>query len=130
MQPNTDLFLSRNEINRVEFLSSFLSLPPQPTNKSLASNWPPPYHPSSVYASLSSNARFDAMRNGTQEDAEEFLGFFLETIGEEMSGNVNGLNGIGGGDSDEWKEVGSKGKTANTRTVSFLFDFLHFYSTG
>lgn len=35
---------------------------------------------------MSQIARFDFMRQGRQEDAEEFLGFFLNTLGEETVG--------------------------------------------
>ncbi|KAG8807551.1 hypothetical protein FRC17_004417 [Serendipita sp. 399] len=39
---------------------------------------------SGVYNSLKSNPSFDAMRLGQQEDAEEFLGFFLDGLHEEL----------------------------------------------
>jgi len=93
------------------------------------------------------------MRRGTQEDAEEFLGFFLETLSEEigeivkkeeerikalssssMTPGANSVVGDGKGKKKEeigierevpveeeegWEEVGSKGRTATTRTVCF-----------
>lgn len=93
------------------------------------------------------------MIRGTQEDAEEFLGFFLETLSEEISELVKNeeervkklsatsssttstsSSSTGGGEKDGkgkkkeeeedvaaedgWEEVGSKGRTATTRTVS------------
>jgi ubiquitin carboxyl-terminal hydrolase 10 len=77
---------------------------------------------------LKNNNRFDAMRSGHQEDAEEFLGFFLDTLHDEIlvlidrvdKGASTGITGVGEV-SDEWMEVGSKGRTATTRTVSFWF---------
>jgi len=77
------------------------------------------------------------MRRGTQEDAEEFLGFFLETLSEEVSEIVRKeeerIAKLSGGGKDKgkekelvveeegWEEVGSKGRTATTRTVRLPF---------
>jgi ubiquitin carboxyl-terminal hydrolase 10 len=89
------------------------------------------------------------MRRGTQEDAEEFLGFFLETLSEEVLEIVKKeeerIKRLGGGsgsssatekdgkgkeklveteieveEEEGWEEVGSKGRTATTRTVRHL----------
>ncbi|GAA5935854.1 mRNA-binding ubiquitin-specific protease UBP3 [Sporobolomyces koalae] len=96
----------------------------------------PSLSPTPIHDALSSNPRFDAMRRGTQEDAEEFLGFFLETLSEEVSEIVKReeerVSKLGGGPGDKgkekqvvtedegeggWAEVGSKGRIATTRTT-------------
>lgn len=73
------------------------------------------------------------MRMGQQEDAEEFLGFFLDTLHEEILVMIDRDEGRKGGkgrkereeeEKEEWLEVGSKGRTATTRTVSHSFFFL------
>ncbi|KAJ7664783.1 hypothetical protein B0H14DRAFT_3696754, partial [Mycena olivaceomarginata] len=50
---------------------------------------PEAFIPMHVYNALKGKKRFDGMRGGHQEDAEEFLGFFLE---EELSAIIAGLS--------------------------------------
>lgn len=106
-----------------------------------------PFIPTGVYQALKEKKRFDSMRvslclfcfsntliygtqGGQQEDAEEFLGFFLDTLEEELSlllaNQTPGAiapevttNGATGDSGDGWQEVGRKNKPILTRTVSF-----------
>ncbi|GAA5898007.1 uncharacterized protein JCM6883_000890 [Sporobolomyces salmoneus] len=129
--------------------SSSLPLDPVPSTSHASSSKPynsssssssssyPSLSPTRIHEALSHNPRFDGMRRGTQEDAEEFLGFFLETLSEEigeivrkeeervqrLANGVNGGEGKGKKKQEEeeeeegWEEVGSKGRTATTRTT-------------
>lgn len=92
--------------------------------------------PENVYDAMKENKRFDTMRRGYQEDAEEYLGFFLNTLHEELLGlyartapakpatKATAANGDsartidrpvsptgGGGGGDDWLEVGKKQRT-------------------
>jgi ubiquitin carboxyl-terminal hydrolase 10 len=98
--------------------------------------------PSNFYAALKTKSRFDAMRSGHQEDAEEFLGFLLDTLHEELltlNTQFGGKSEVAGAAAskvptatddtasvtesdvavdDEWQEVGKKNRAMITRTVS------------
>ncbi|KAJ7199456.1 hypothetical protein GGX14DRAFT_373057 [Mycena pura] len=92
--------------------------------------------PTGVYDALKEKKRFDHMRGGHQEDAEEFLGFYLDTLEEELlavaatlrGGETKGGSGVGAvveereeaaptGEEDGWLEVGKKNRTVVTRTI-------------
>ena len=108
--------------------------------------------PGYVYDALKENKRFDGMRVGQstgysnlqilhwpyqfgqQEDAEEFLGFFLDTLEEELLSLQSSLRPASqhsltspakpaGGDTreDGWMEVGKKNKALVTRSVGIYF---------
>ncbi|KAL4068204.1 cysteine proteinase [Scleroderma citrinum] len=86
--------------------------------------------PSYVYDALKEKKRFDHMRGGHQEDAEEFLGFYLDTLEEELLSIASSLQSKtaegqvhcessqdSAREDGPWLEVGKRNRTAVTRTV-------------
>ncbi|KAG8217951.1 hypothetical protein J3R82DRAFT_6122 [Butyriboletus roseoflavus] len=84
--------------------------------------------PTCVYDALKEKKRFDHMRGGHQEDAEEFLGFYLDTLEEEFLSISSSLtsktelhtetqNGHAAQEDGPWLEVGKRNRTAITRTA-------------
>ncbi|THG94864.1 hypothetical protein EW026_g6691 [Hermanssonia centrifuga] len=85
--------------------------------------------PTYVYDVMKEKKRFASMVGGHQEDAEEFLGFFLDTLEEELLSISSTFlkqastppvekNMEGAPKQDEgWFEVGKKNRTSTTRTV-------------
>ncbi|KAJ3264019.1 hypothetical protein HDU77_009538 [Chytriomyces hyalinus] len=93
------------------------------------------FEPEYVYNALRTKSNVDSMK-GRQEDAEEFLGFLLDGLHEELllarhsakalsRSNSNGevispassIGSISHTNSEGWVEVGSKHKTATTRST-------------
>ncbi|CAG8572304.1 993_t:CDS:10 [Paraglomus occultum] len=78
-----------------------------------------PFVPEYVYDAVRSLNRFDSMK-GRQEDAEEFLGFLLDGMHEELvaalSNNESDVkeNAV---DGNAWLEVGPKNRTNITRAT-------------
>ncbi|KAI0371656.1 cysteine proteinase [Pilatotrama ljubarskyi] len=81
--------------------------------------------PSYVYDAMKEKKRFANMIGGHQEDAEEFLGFFLDTLEEELLSISQSLSPKepakapeeAPAQDGEWLEVGKKNKTVTTRTA-------------
>ncbi|KAI0345391.1 cysteine proteinase [Trametopsis cervina] len=76
--------------------------------------------PTYVYDVMKEKKRFASMVGGHQEDAEEFLGFFLDTLEEELlslsssNHSKQAEEGVDQG-GDGWLEVGKRNRAANTR---------------
>jgi ubiquitin carboxyl-terminal hydrolase 10 len=86
--------------------------------------------PTYVYEALKEKKRFDHMRGGQQEDAEEFFGFYLDTLEEELLSLTNTSNTTKTTEKVEreeedpeegWMEVGKRNRSVVTRTVGYLY---------
>ena len=94
--------------------------------------------PTYVYDAMKEKKRFDNMRGGQQEDAEEFLGFLLETLEEELvllreevtgrrhtpqqhRGPVEEKEEAAPSEDVGWQEVGKRNRTVVTRTVGLSY---------
>ncbi|KZT71339.1 cysteine proteinase [Daedalea quercina L-15889] len=87
---------------------------------------PEAFIPSYVYDAMKEKKRFASMIGGHQEDAEEFLGFFLDTLEEELLSLSLSLSPTATKPSEDasvatqddgWYEVGKKNRAMITRTV-------------
>ncbi|KAJ3475243.1 hypothetical protein NLI96_g11964 [Meripilus lineatus] len=92
---------------------------------------PESFLPTFVYDVMKEKKRFANMVGGHQEDAEEFFGFFLDTLEEELLTVANSFHPAANqkvnppveekSDSvphdDGWYEVGKKNRTVVTRTI-------------
>ncbi|KAH9950226.1 hypothetical protein B0H21DRAFT_686903 [Amylocystis lapponica] len=82
---------------------------------------PESFIPSYVYDAMKEKKRFASMIGGHQEDAEEFLGFFLDTLEEELLSLVSQTpkepEEDGSIHEDGWMEVGKRNRMLVTRTI-------------
>jgi len=90
-------------------------------------SWREAFVPTYIYEALKEKKRFDSMRGGQQEDAEEFLGFYLDTLEEELLSLMNASFTPAPAPqreeeqgADGWLEVGRKNKPVVTRMVSLF----------
>ncbi|BGP21081.1 hypothetical protein JCM10213_006842 [Rhodosporidiobolus nylandii] len=110
--------------------SHFPAPPSSATASTFVEGAGPSLSPTPIHDALKPYPTFDAMRRGTQEDAEEFLGLFLDVMHEEVAaliekeeqkaaaGTAKGKAKALEGEGDGWEEVGSKGRAVATRTTS------------
>ncbi|KAJ6784679.1 hypothetical protein PWT90_00422 [Aphanocladium album] len=89
-----------------------------------------PFTPEFVYEAIRQLSRFASMRRGHQQDAEEFLGFLLQSLDDECTHVMNNISQTasqtagseaasvdGSADpSGDWLEVGRKQRAAVTRS--------------
>ncbi|KAG2154115.1 hypothetical protein DEU56DRAFT_952327 [Suillus clintonianus] len=88
------------------------------------------FMPTYVHDALKEKKRFDHMRGGHQEDAEEFLGFYLDTLEEELltlsssltnpnQASAHQTNNAPANNVQEegWLEVGKRNRTVLTRST-------------
>jgi ubiquitin carboxyl-terminal hydrolase 10 len=88
-----------------------------------------PFTPEFVYEAIRHDKRFENMKRGHQQDAEEFLGFLLQSLKEECSRIMSASTadnaesetasanvGEPAASSNDWLEVGRKQRAAVTRS--------------
>ncbi|KJZ76845.1 hypothetical protein HIM_03722 [Hirsutella minnesotensis 3608] len=90
-----------------------------------------PFTPEFVYEAIRQLARFASMRRGHQQDAEEFLGFLLQSLDDECTHVMGSLPSVdsetasvdmvasqssASDPSGDWLEVGRKQRAAVTRS--------------
>ncbi|KAF5658548.1 ubiquitin thiolesterase [Fusarium circinatum] len=84
-----------------------------------------PFTPEFVYEAIRQLPRFASMRRGHQQDAEEFLGFLLQSLDDEctsvlknstLHGQERRASSGSGAGGEDWLEVGRKQKAAVSRS--------------
>jgi ubiquitin carboxyl-terminal hydrolase 10 len=125
-----------------EFLAKFPNQHGSPKGKERAKNveldipdndWDTSFLPTVIYDAMKEKSIFDTMRGGQQEDAEEFFGFYLDALEEELLSLANSLSPTSTHPAvstalsaskeapitpeEGWVEVGKRNRTVITRTV-------------
>lgn len=120
------------------FMQEYKILKLAPTNEQLRKiirgeeieRYGEPFTPDFVYEAIRQLSRFASMRRGHQQDAEEFLGFMLQSLDDECTHVMNNASQTasqttgsettsvdGSADpSGDWLEVGRKQRAAVTRS--------------
>ncbi|KAI9065499.1 cysteine proteinase [Trametes sanguinea] len=119
----------------IQFLKEFVPDPPAPDADSKSKGKEreddlfdelDSFIPTYVYEAMKEKKRFANMIGGHQEDAEEFLGFFLDTLEEELLSISQSLSPKEPAkdateeaqtQDGEWLEVGKKNKAVTTRST-------------
>lgn len=122
----------------IMFMHEYKVLRSAPTNEQLRKairgeeieRYGEPFTPEFVYEAIRQLSRFASMRRGHQQDAEEFLGFLLQSLDDECTHVMNNVSQTasqtagseaasvdGSADpSGDWLEVGRKQRAAVTRS--------------
>lgn len=118
----------------VDFLEEFIKKPSKKENgkgkekaeEDWESEWESSFLPTTVYDAMKEKKRFATMGGGQQEDAEEFFGFYLDTLEEELlklAGPSSSRQSVHEEEDEEepegdgWMEVGKRNRTVVTRTM-------------
>ncbi|OAA39045.1 Peptidase C19, ubiquitin carboxyl-terminal hydrolase 2 [Beauveria brongniartii RCEF 3172] len=122
----------------IMFMHEYRVLKSAPTNEQLRKSirgeeierYGEPFTPEFVYDAIRQLPRFASMRRGHQQDAEEFLGFLLQSLDDECTSIMNNASqsasqaagsetaSVDGSTdpSGDWLEVGRKQRAAVTRS--------------
>lgn len=122
----------------IMFMHEYRVLKSAPTNEQLRKSirgeeierYGEPFTPEFVYEAIRQLPRFASMRRGHQQDAEEFLGFLLQSLDDECTNVMNNASQTASqaagsetasadGSTDpsgDWLEVGRKQRAAVTRS--------------
>lgn len=122
----------------IMFMHEYRVLKSAPTNEQLRKSirgeeierYGEPFTPEFVYEAIRQLPRFASMRRGHQQDAEEFLGFLLQSLDDECTNVMNNASQTASqaagsetasadsstDPSGDWLEVGRKQRAAVTRS--------------